>query len=83
MVAGLAERVATRGDELAIADEFRELTWREFDTRQNQLVHGLRGLGLDVGDTIAVLGNNRIEWVETLGAGSAVGTVLVLSLIHI
>ena len=77
MVAGLNERVAARGDELAIADEFRELTWREFDTRQNQLVHGLRGLGLGVGDTIGVLGNNRIEWVETLGAGSAVGTVLV------
>jgi long-chain acyl-CoA synthetase len=77
MVAGLNERVAARGDELAIADEFRELTWREFDTRQNQLIHGLRGLGLGVGDTIAVLGNNRIEWVETLGAGSVVGTVLV------
>jgi long-chain acyl-CoA synthetase len=77
MVAGLSERVAARGDELAIADEFRELTWREFDIRQNRLIHGLRGLGLDVGDTIAVLGNNRIEWVETLGAGSAVGTILV------
>ena len=77
MVAGLSERVAARGDDLAVADEFRELTWREFNTRQNQLIDGLRALGLGVGNTIAVLGNNRIEWIETLGAGSAVGTVLV------
>ncbi|HSM65470.1 MAG TPA: AMP-binding protein [Ilumatobacteraceae bacterium] len=77
MVATLQARVNERGDQLAIADEFRSLTWAEFNTRQNQLIHGLRALGLTVGDTIAVLGNNRIEWVEALGAGSGVGTVLV------
>jgi long-chain acyl-CoA synthetase len=77
VVAGLLDRVAARGDDLAIADEFESYTWREFNVRQNQLVHGLRGLGLGLGDTIALLGNNRHEWLETLGASSVIGTVLV------
>jgi long-chain acyl-CoA synthetase len=77
VVAGLLDRVAVRGDDLAIADEFESYTWREFNVRQNQLVHGLRGLGLGLGDTIALLGNNRHEWLETLGASGLNGTVLV------
>ena len=77
MVAGLQDRVAARGEQLALVDEFASYTWSEFNTRQNRLVHGLRGLGLGVGDTIALLGNNRHEWIETLSASGLIGTVLV------
>lgn len=76
MVTGLSERVEQRGDELAIADEFAQFTWAEFNVRQNRLVHGLRGLGLGVGDTIALIGGNRHEWVETFSAAAG-GTGLV------
>jgi long-chain acyl-CoA synthetase len=70
MVTRLRDRVEQRGDELALADEFRELTWAEFDVRMNRLTHGLRGLGLGVGDTVALLGGNRHQWVETLSAAN-------------
>ena len=33
--------------------------------------------GDDLGDTLALLGNNRYEWLETLSATSVIGTVLV------
>ncbi len=77
MVKTLRERADRRGDELAIADEFGEFTWAMFNTRQNRLAHGLRGLGISVGDTIGLLGGNRHEWVETLSAGNVVGAVNV------
>ena len=77
MVAGLLDRVVARGDGPAIADEFESFTWSEFNVRQNRLVHGLRGLGVGIGDTVALLGNNRHEWLETLGASSSIGMVLV------
>ena len=77
MVKLLLERVEGRGDEPAIVDEFTELTWREVNERQNRLVDGLRGLGLGVGDTVAVLGNNRHEWMEAVSAGLTAGLVVV------
>ena len=77
MVQLLLERVADRGDEIAIADEFTEFTWRECNERQNRLLDGLRGLGLGLGDTIAILGDNRHEWIETLQAGLTAGFVVV------
>ena len=73
----LADRVARRGDELAIADEFGSWTWSEFDARLNQLTHGLRGLGLGLGDTVALLGNNRHEWAEVASVGASIGVITV------
>ena len=48
MVSTLIERVAARGDEPAITDEFGTLTWRDVNERQNRLIDGLRGLGRDL-----------------------------------
>jgi len=73
----LTDRVAQRGDQLALADEFGEWTWAEFDLRANRLVHALRGLGIGLGDTIALLGNNRHEWVETVTVGTSIGSIVV------
>jgi long-chain acyl-CoA synthetase len=77
MVAGMQDRLARRGDELAIVDEFGSWTWREHNERVNRLMHGLRGLGLGVGDTMCVVGNNRHEWLEAFAAGSNIGLVMV------
>ncbi len=77
MVSTLLERVAARGDELAIADEVGDLTWREFNERENRLIAGMRGLGLGIGSTVALLGNNRREWVEVLGAAGGIGAISV------
>ena len=77
MVAGVTQRIAERGHDLAIVDEFGTWTWAEHNERVNRLIHGLRGLGLDVGDTMCVVGNNRHEWLEAFAAGSSTGLVLV------
>ena len=58
------EAAATRGDELALADDDDTLTWAQLDIRVNRLVHALRDAGLGSGDTISVVAGNRNEWVE-------------------
>ncbi len=68
MTIGHRDRAQRIGDELAVVDEFAELTWGQTDARTNQLITALRGLGLGTGDVIGVLGGNRHEWVETLAA---------------
>ncbi len=77
MVAGMQQRLDERGDQLAIVDEFGDWTWSEFNERVNRLIHGLRGLGLGLGDTMCVVGNNRHEWLEAFAAGSNMELVLV------
>lgn len=77
MVAGMQQRLDDRGDDLAIVDEFGEWTWRQYNERVNRLIHGLRGLGLQLGDTMCIVGNNRHEWLEAFAAASNLGLVVV------
>jgi long-chain acyl-CoA synthetase len=65
------------GDHFALADEGASFMLSEANTRTNRLIHGLRSLGLKVGDAIAVLSNNRFEWMETFTAVAHSGFVLV------
>ncbi|MEN9804198.1 MAG: hypothetical protein RIS41_1045 [Actinomycetota bacterium] len=58
------DQAEQRGDDLALVDENREVTWRELDTRVNRLVNGLRSRGLASGDTVAVIAGNQCEWFE-------------------
>jgi long-chain acyl-CoA synthetase len=73
----LVERVEQRGDELALVDELGSWTWAELDVRLNRLVHALRGAGLGLGDTVALMGGNRHEWCEVAAACTANGMVVV------
>ena len=77
MVTGVQERLAERGDDLAIVDEFGQWTWRQFNERVNRLLDGLRGLGLGLGHTMCIVGNNRHEWLEAFSAASNMGLVVV------
>ena len=49
----LDEIVATRGDELALADEFGRTTWSELDERTRRLINAFKGASIGPGDTIA------------------------------
>ena len=71
------EAAATRGDELALADDDDIRTWAQLDIRVNRLVHALRGAGLGSGDTISVVSGNRNEWFEVALACSHAGVVFV------
>ena len=53
------------------------LTFREFDSRVNQLAHALLGLGLKKGDKVAALFYNSIPFVETYFAALKAGGVFV------
>ena len=72
--AAIADR---KPDAVALADEHRTRTWAAFNDRVNRLIHALRGLGLGVGDCVAVLSHNRVELFETLGAVMHAGLVVV------
>jgi len=42
------------------------LTYGELEARSNQVAHALRALGLGVGDHVAVLMENRVEYFEAV-----------------
>jgi len=53
----------------------RRLSFRDMNTRSNQLAHALRALALEPGDIVAFLCSNRIEILEIYGAIAKVGLV--------
>lgn len=55
----------------AIIDEFGKFDRSEVEERSNRLIHALRAEGLESGDVIAVLSNNRHEFFEIANAASA------------
>jgi len=74
LIAPFAE---AKPDEIALADDFGETNWSDFDLRVNQLVHALRDTGLQVGDSFAVLAGNRREYLEAYAAAAHGGWLLV------
>ncbi|MPZ95853.1 MAG: AMP-binding protein [Propionibacteriales bacterium] len=91
----LAERAAERPDGTALQEKlygiWQPITWREYADRVRDFAHGLAALGVRRGDIVAVLGDNRPEWlvaelaVQSLG-GAVVGiypTSLDEEIVHI
>ena len=69
-MAQLVKKTAERkGDETAIIDEAGEMSWSDFNSRINRVIHLLRSLGVNPGDTIAVMSGNRRELFE-IGAAA-------------
>jgi len=54
----------------------RRMCWSELDERVRRLANGLRGLGLDTGDRVAVLTRNCVEFQELYFAAGRAGLVL-------
>jgi long-chain acyl-CoA synthetase len=69
--------VERKPDEIAISSEFGDFTWTQTNERCNRLIHGLRSLGLEVGDQVALLAGNRHEYGEVNSACFNAGWVLV------
>ncbi|MFT4798263.1 MAG: long-chain acyl-CoA synthetase [Candidatus Azotimanducaceae bacterium] len=77
MASLIAPYATEKPDEIALADDFGETTWSEFNSRVNQLVHALRSKGLKTGDAFAVISGNRREYIEAFTAASHGGWLLV------
>ncbi|SDR82774.1 fatty-acyl-CoA synthase [Nocardioides scoriae] len=60
-------------DGLGLVDELGELTWREVDERADRLAHGLHGIGVSEGDSVAVLCRNHRYFVDVSTALSKLG----------
>jgi long-chain acyl-CoA synthetase len=73
----LRDLAATDPDGPAIIDEFTTVSRARLDERVNRLVNGLRAAGLQQGETVALLGGNRHETVETVMACGIGAWVLV------
>ncbi len=69
----LTKHAEDYGDAPALIDEFGETSWRQLDDRVNRLVNALRAAGLESGDTISVLSENRREYFEIIAAATHCG----------
>ena len=69
---------ARRGDELAVKDARRALSYRELDARASRMANVLRSeLGLRTGERLAVLLENSADFVELYVATARAGVVIV------
>jgi len=66
----MPERIAFRMDDKIV-------TWRELDERTSRLAQGLAGLGVGLGDRVALLTTNCIEFCEVVLACFKLGAIVV------
>ncbi|MFD0684671.1 AMP-binding protein [Actinomadura fibrosa] len=74
----LRPHAAADPDGAALADERGSTSWRDLDARTDRLAGALRGLGLGVGDAIAIHSGNRREYFELMCAAGHIGLRFVL-----
>ena len=77
----LAERAAGRPKDVALQEKlygiWQPISWQEYADRVRDFGHGLASLGVERGDIIAVLGDNRPEWLIAELAAQSVGAAVV------
>lgn len=78
----LLARLATeRPDEVALQEKrygiWKPMTWSSYDVRVRDFAHGLASLGVERGEVVAVLGDNRPEWLIAELAAQTLGAAVV------
>lgn len=73
-VAELGERTALRKKDLGL---WHDISWAEYGRRARQTAMGLVALGLEPGQAVAVIGENRPEWLYTDMGTMAAGGITV------
>ena len=63
-------------DAIAVVDKGREYTYSHFNARTNQAANFLSARGVRHGDRIAVLSENRVEFVELMFAAAKLGVII-------
>ncbi|MEM9175825.1 MAG: long-chain-acyl-CoA synthetase [Myxococcota bacterium] len=74
----LAEHFQRRPDQPALIGEASRMTWGELDRFANRVANWALGQGLERGDVVALLMENRAEYVATWIGLSRVGVVTAL-----
>jgi acyl-CoA synthetase (AMP-forming)/AMP-acid ligase II len=70
------QSVAAHPRSIALADRHKELTYAELNERVNRLVNALATRGIGAGDRVAILSENRREYVELELAVAHLGAIL-------
>ncbi len=65
------------GDKLAVVDEERRFTYREYQERANRLSNWLLSLGIGKGDRVCILSPNSHFFLESFYGTSQIGAILV------
>lgn len=77
----LARQAQTRPTEVALQEKlygiWQPITWQEYAERVRDFGHGLASLGVARGDMVAVLGDNRPEWLIAELAAQSIGAAVV------
>lgn len=63
------------GDRIAIQDEHRSLSYTQLNRRVNQLANALAGSGIRRGDRVAIMSENRTEYIEIQFACAKLGAI--------
>ena len=61
---------------IALEDAAGKMTFRELDERTNRVANYLLAFGLQRGDRIAILSENRCEYIELLIAAAKTGVIV-------
>ena len=81
LLMNISEAVATHArltpQKLGVRDSRRGLSYAQWNARATQLANGLRGVGLQKGDKVALLAYNCVEWMEIYAALARAGLVAV------
>jgi fatty-acyl-CoA synthase len=72
----LREQAGIRPNEIAVEDGPISLTYAAFNERVNRLANALSGLGVVRGDRVAILSENRVEYVELEFACAKLGAIV-------
>lgn len=72
----LANQAKIRPDSIAVVSPAGMLSYRELNRRVNSVAHGLLSKGVRPGDRVAVLSENRLEYVVLLYAAAKIGAAV-------
>ena len=70
------ERAMAYPARIALVQDDRRISYGELQSRVDRLCHALHRMGVGRGDRIAVLSENRLEFVETMLAAAALGAIV-------
>ena len=73
----LVKRALLTPSKEAVVDGEKRLSYRELNRRVNRLSHALLGMDLQIGDRVAILSYNRLEFLEVIMAAAKLGLILV------
>ncbi|HEX9646298.1 MAG TPA: AMP-binding protein [Alphaproteobacteria bacterium] len=72
----LRDRAQSQPDRIAVEDRRRSWTYRELNRRVNRLAHALAARGIGRGDRVAILSENRAEYLELEFAAAKLGAIV-------